>query len=67
MIQYNKEQLRAVTYGEGPLLVTAGPGSGKTAVITGRVRYITESLGADPRSVLVTTFSIAAAGEMKKR
>jgi len=37
---FNKEQLQAITYDKGPLLVAAGPGSGKTAVITERVKFL---------------------------
>ena len=63
----NPAQREAVTHGEGPLLVIAGPGSGKTFVLTQRVRYLTEECGARPQSVLVLTFSRAAAREMEER
>ena len=63
----NPAQREAVTHGEGPLLVIAGPGSGKTFVLTQRVRYLTEERGVRPQSVLVLTFSRAAAREMEER
>lgn len=67
IMKYSKEQLAAVTHVDGPMLVLAGPGSGKTAVITGRTRYLTEKAGIDPGSILVITFTKAAALEMKQR
>ena len=63
----NPAQREAVTHGEGPLLVIAGPGSGKTFVLTQRVRFLTEERGVAPQSVLVLTFSRAAAREMEER
>ena len=63
---YNEAQLQAVRHRDGPMLVIAGPGSGKTAVITGRTwRLIRE--GVSPSSILVVTFTRAAAAEMKER
>ena len=63
---YNDSQLEAVRHKDGPMLVIAGPGSGKTAVITGRTcRLIRE--GVSPSSILVVTFTRAAAAEMKER
>ena len=66
MTQLNREQLRAVTHGDGPMLVLAGPGSGKTAVLVNRIRYLV-SHGTDPHRILVLTFSRAAAQEMRSR
>ena len=66
MIQYNDAQKQAIMHGEGPMLVLAGPGSGKTAVITGRLCNLIKK-GISPSSVLVVTFTRAAAAEMKGR
>ena len=63
----SRAQREAVTHGEGPLLVLAGPGSGKTFVITRRIRYLIDALKVDPRRILVLTFSRAAAREMEER
>lgn len=63
----NPGQLAAIGHGTGPLLVLAGPGSGKTTVITRRIRCLIEEKGCDPSSILVITFTKAAAGEMKER
>lgn len=52
---------------DGPMLVLAGPGSGKTAVITNRTRTLIEEFGISPREILVITFTKAAAQEMKER
>ena len=62
-----ERQREAVTWGQGPLLVLAGPGSGKTFVITRRVLFLTEQLGVRPERILVVTFSRAAAKEMEER
>ncbi len=66
-IKQNKQQRKAITHGRHPLMVVAGPGSGKTFVITERICYILDKLGADPSSVLVVTFSRAAAAQMRDR
>jgi DNA helicase-2/ATP-dependent DNA helicase PcrA len=64
----NPEQLRAVNHGEGPLLIIAGPGSGKTRVITQRIVHLLEhSPGLEPRHILALTFTEKAAGEMQSR
>ena len=60
-------QRQAVSHRDGPMLVLAGPGSGKTLVLTWRVRYLTEVCHINPGEILVITFTRAAAREMKAR
>ncbi len=64
---FNREQEEAITHKGGPLMVLAGPGSGKTLVITYRVKWLIENAGVYPSNILVITFTRAAAEEMKKR
>ncbi|MBQ3061070.1 MAG: ATP-dependent helicase [Lachnospiraceae bacterium] len=66
-MKYNKTQLTAVNHKEGPMLVVAGPGSGKTLVITGRTLNLCEQMGVNPINILVITFTKAAAEQMKSR
>ncbi len=60
-------QRMAVSHGAGPMMVLAGPGSGKTMVITRRVRELIESRGVSPSNILVVTFTRAAARQMEER
>ena len=62
----NSEQKRAVSCVDGPVLIVAGAGSGKTRVLTSRIAYILEK-GCDPAQVLALTFTKKAASEMKER
>ena len=66
-MKLNSYQMRAVTHFKGPAVVIAGPGSGKTMVITERIRYLTQKKKVDPASILVVTFTRAAAEEMRQR
>lgn len=65
--RFNASQREAVCHGCGPALVLAGPGSGKTTVITKRIQYLTQVCHIPPQEILVVTFTKAAALEMQQR
>ena len=65
-MNYNQSQQEAIRHMDGPMLVLAGPGSGKTAVITQRTVNLIEN-GVDPSGILVITFTKAAALQMRDR
>ena len=64
---FNEKQKEAITCGPGPVLVIAGPGSGKTFTISHRIRYLILEQYIDPSNILVITFSKSTAIEMQQR
>ncbi|MDO5695658.1 MAG: ATP-dependent helicase [Eubacteriales bacterium] len=64
---FNVDQEAAIGHKDGPMMVLAGPGSGKTTVITRRIGQLTTAYGIDERDILVITFTVAAATEMRER
>lgn len=65
--KFNEAQTQAVEHNKGPMMVLAGPGSGKTLVITHRTKNLIEKYKVNPNKILVITFTKAAAQEMKER
>ena len=66
-MQVDSTQKKAIEHNQGPMLVLAGPGSGKTLVITRRTQWLIEKAGVAPGNILVVTFTRAAASEMRGR
>ncbi len=64
---FTEAQIQAVGHFQGPAMILAGPGSGKTTVVTRRVQHLVQDCGVSPSSILVITFTKAAAMEMKSR
>lgn len=67
LMKHSKEQQTAIDHVDGPMMVLAGPGAGKTTVITHRVKKLIEKEGVNSAQILVVTFSKAAAVEMRER
>lgn len=67
MQKASKSQQQAIEHGEGPMLVMAGPGSGKTFVIIQRILYLIKNRNVSPEKILVISFSRASARELKER
>jgi DNA helicase-2/ATP-dependent DNA helicase PcrA len=67
LAELNPNQLEAVTTTEGPLLIIAGAGTGKTGVLTRRIAFLVQEKHVPPESILALTFTEKAAGEMKSR
>ena len=65
-MEYNQAQKTAITHVDGPCMVLAGPGSGKTTVITSRIQYLIETVGIHPGQILVITFMKVAELERKE-
>jgi DNA helicase-2/ATP-dependent DNA helicase PcrA len=66
-ITFNKNQLDAINHKDGPLMVLAGPGSGKTTVLVNRLKVLIEEYGVSPSEICVNTFTRAATEEMESR
>lgn len=67
MPKFSQEQEKIIRCGDGAVLVVAGPGSGKTATLVGRLQYLVEERGVPPEFILAITFTNNAAGEIRRR
>jgi uncharacterized protein (TIGR00375 family) len=67
LMELNKEQLRAVKHDKGPLMIVAGPGTGKTRTLTCRIAHFVKHKGASSKNILAVTFTNKAAQEMRHR
>ena len=67
IMSLNQAQTKAIAHNKGPCMVLAGPGSGKTTVITNRILYLIEKHKVKPEEILVITFSKSASNEMRDR
>ena len=66
-LSLNEQQLSAVSAVEGPVLLLAVPGSGKTTVLVARLGYMVLCRGIDPQKILTLTYTVAATGDMRRR
>ncbi|MBR0035352.1 MAG: UvrD-helicase domain-containing protein, partial [Synergistaceae bacterium] len=67
LLRLSPKQIEAVTYIDGPLLILAGAGSGKTRVLTNKVAWLISEGIANPKDIMAVTFTNKAAGEMRTR
>src|SRR3989338_6823389 len=66
-VKLNKRQLEAVAHGDGPLLIVAGAGTGKTTVVTERIKWLITKKKINPAEILALTFTDKAAREIEER
>ena len=66
-MRLSDSQKKAIEYSDGPLLITAGPGAGKTRVLIHKVRYLIEEKNVYPGSIILTTFTVKAAEELRNK